>query len=53
MNKFLFIGKYLHPYWKYYMFKFDEQATDTMAVADLNLPPFPIFGLTEIDTLKG
>ena len=34
------------------MFKFDEHTTDTMAVANLNLPAFPTFYLTKKDTLK-
>ena len=34
------------------MFEFDEHTTDTMAVANLNLPTFPTFDLTEKDTLK-
>ena len=34
------------------MFKFDGHTTDTMAVANLNLPGFPTFDLTEKDTLK-
>ena len=29
------------------MFKFDEHSTNTMAVANLNLPAFPTFDLTE------
>ena len=47
INTFLFMGKYLHPYQKYYMFKFDKHTTYTMAVVSLNLPAFPIFDLTE------
>ena len=34
------------------MFKFDEHTTDTMAVANLNLPVFPTFDLIEKDMLK-
>ena len=34
------------------MFKFDEHTTDAMTVANLNLPAFPTFDLTEKDTLK-
>ena len=34
------------------MFKFDKHKTDTMSVANLSLPAFPTFDLTEKDTLK-
>ena len=34
------------------MLKFDEQSLNTMAVANLNLPVFPTFDLTEKDTVK-
>ena len=34
------------------MFKFDKHTTDTMTVANLNLPAFPTFDLNEKDTLK-
>ena len=33
------------------MFKFDEHTTNTMAVANLNLPAFPTFDLTDKHTL--
>ena len=33
------------------MFKLDEHLTNTMAVANLNLPMFPTFDLTKKDTL--
>ena len=34
------------------MFKFDEHSTNTMAVANLNLPTFPALDLTKKATLK-
>ena len=34
------------------MLKFDEQSLNIMAVANLNLPAFPTFDLTEKDTVR-